>query len=570
VYFTGATYEGEWKFDLPDGHGKLTHPTGEVWEGTFVQGKPMEGSGTMMHKNGDVYVGQLQQGKRAGHGAYTWQSTGATYEGGWLHDVEHGEGSLRYPSGENFVGLFEKGLAYSGEGTLRNQPGFRHKIVTGPWKDGYLEGACVTITDERDSSVYVGGYQRSRPHGTCSIVNADGTTFRGSFNNGKVTDGEGTLLCEWGRGTSVEELQSFSVTTRWQNGMKQGKGTIMYKDKGILTCTFVDNVIDGHVILSREKGRSFEGIYVKGRKEGTGTLRMTDKSVYEGSFSKNKRNGSGRLTRSDGAIIEGNWKDDKLEGDVHITYGSGDSWVGVYKQGKPWKGEGTFKLPSGTIYVGPWKNGKCSGDPARLLTPDGSAYHGSVAVGKMHGVGILTESDGTKHIGEFSEGVKRGEGQICYPDGVAFTGYFEAGEIRYGSGTVRFRNTQYSGEWVGGRMHGQGCLVHDNGHVTEGEFRRGVFHNGRGYWRMGSANGGGWYDGEWRDGKFHGRGVRVNKKGSRYEGQYDDGERHGQGKMISSSGKVYTVSVNYYVIKKNELLALPSSNLFALSYAGAL
>ena len=35
----GIVYEGDWMHDCKEGKGKLTYPNGDVYEGSFIQGK---------------------------------------------------------------------------------------------------------------------------------------------------------------------------------------------------------------------------------------------------------------------------------------------------------------------------------------------------------------------------------------------------------------------------------------------------------------------------------------------------------------------------------------------------
>ena len=65
-------YEGEWKNDKREGHGKAKYNTGDVYIGNWVNCK-RHGLGTMYIENGDVYEGNWQNGFKDGPGTYRWR-----------------------------------------------------------------------------------------------------------------------------------------------------------------------------------------------------------------------------------------------------------------------------------------------------------------------------------------------------------------------------------------------------------------------------------------------------------------------------------------------------------------
>ena len=64
--------------------GRLTLPTGDVYEGGFAKGK-RSGNGTMYYKKpqqGVVYKGEWAKDKREGYGSVTWPD-GTYFQGKW-------------------------------------------------------------------------------------------------------------------------------------------------------------------------------------------------------------------------------------------------------------------------------------------------------------------------------------------------------------------------------------------------------------------------------------------------------------------------------------------------------
>lgn len=67
MWSDNSCYEGYWRNDKANGHGKL------------------------VHADGDVYEGDWKDDKAHGRGVYIHQD-GARYEGDWLEDKQHGKG----------------------------------------------------------------------------------------------------------------------------------------------------------------------------------------------------------------------------------------------------------------------------------------------------------------------------------------------------------------------------------------------------------------------------------------------------------------------------------------------
>ena len=56
-------YEGEFREDKPNGHGKLYYQDGRVYEGEF-KNDAIEGEGIEYEPNGDKFVGVFKQNER--------------------------------------------------------------------------------------------------------------------------------------------------------------------------------------------------------------------------------------------------------------------------------------------------------------------------------------------------------------------------------------------------------------------------------------------------------------------------------------------------------------------------
>lgn len=129
---------------------------------------------------------------------------------------------------------------------------------------------------------------------------------------------------------------------------------------------------------------------------------------------------------------------------------------------------------------------------------DGSVVEGDFRNGKVNGVGTRTFKNGSVYKGTFDRRfIPHGMGELTNPDGSALTGEFREGSISYG------------------------VLTHPNGDIYEGQFGKVV--NG-----MGIAHGRGTYrssndyvfEGEFKDGMVNGPGRLTSSDGTFEEGQF--------------------------------------------------
>jgi len=75
-------YEGPWKDEIMmHGQGKLTWPSGTVYEGNFTEHKIM-GQGVMTYSSGGRYEGNFELSVKQGQGEMKW-ANGNHYKGEW-------------------------------------------------------------------------------------------------------------------------------------------------------------------------------------------------------------------------------------------------------------------------------------------------------------------------------------------------------------------------------------------------------------------------------------------------------------------------------------------------------
>lgn len=135
------------------------------------------------------------------------------------------------------------------------------------------------------------------------------------------------------------------------------------------------NCIDGHGEVINKYVR-YTGDFKNGKKQGHGTLTLSNGSQYVGSFQNGKKHGVGTFVFADCSRYPGEWKNDKMNG------------------------YGTFMFADGEKYVGDWKEGM------------------------MHGHGVLYKTDGSRYVGMWKDNFMHGKGMVIFSDGRQQAGYW--------------------------------------------------------------------------------------------------------------------------------------------------
>lgn len=141
------------------------------------------------------------------------------------------------------------------------------------------------------------------------------------------------------------------------------------------------------------------------------------------------------------------------------------------------RGGKTRKLDDSSVVAGDIRKGKVNGVGTRTYA-NGSVYEGLFDGFIPHGMGKITNPDGSTLEGEFREGTLI-EGLLHMANGEIYEGQLR-GHLGNGRGTYTWPSgTFYVGEFENGKLHGHGVMTLDNGFVMDGEFRDGLV-NGHG------------------------------------------------------------------------------------------
>lgn len=136
----GSKFVG--KVDGSKQTGTLTKPNGDVYTGTFTDGK-LEGKGTLKAASGNSYDGNFAGGQPSGSGTMKY-ANGSTYTGSWADGQRSGSGTVNYANGDKFSGSFAADLR-DGSGTYTWANGTTYR---GTWKAGKArKGGTYSYTD---------------------------------------------------------------------------------------------------------------------------------------------------------------------------------------------------------------------------------------------------------------------------------------------------------------------------------------------------------------------------------------------------------------------------------------
>lgn len=112
------------------------------------------------YETGDLYKGKLKQGKRHGAGYYYDRAGKKTYNGQFMNDNRHGQGTL-----------------CTEEDSAQNM-----YIFDGEWFEGYRNGMGQEITSK---GKYTGDWLEDHRHGQGISVDEAGNMYEGHFMFGK-------------------------------------------------------------------------------------------------------------------------------------------------------------------------------------------------------------------------------------------------------------------------------------------------------------------------------------------------------------------------------------------------
>ncbi len=221
----GSYYEGEFRFGMIHGQGKLFFADSSSYEGDFVD-ETFHGTGTMIYADGSQYSGDWESGYREGEGVLIYPD-GREYIGSFSMDQIHGEGAIVLGNGEYY---------------------------SGNWENGKINGFGQFT--RADGSVFIGMNQEGDRHGPGMIVFGSGDTLHGNWSQGKMEE-EGIF----------QFADGSSLVSTWKDGIMMDNNTYIQSDGESYTASsgelanvvLEDNWMEEEVI-ERNMGLAFYAI----------------------------------------------------------------------------------------------------------------------------------------------------------------------------------------------------------------------------------------------------------------------------------------------------------------------
>lgn len=127
-------------------------------------------------------------------------------------------------------------------------------------------------------------------------------------------------------------------------GLRHGRGTY----------TWNTSAMEAYAEEETAPIMRYKGLYVFGKKQGSGHMEYPDGSSFRGQFLWDKRHGLGTYTYPNGDLFSGHWKDGQRHGDgTYVVKADQSQLTGVWVNGK--LSTGKWLLANGNVYAGDLK-----------------------------------------------------------------------------------------------------------------------------------------------------------------------------------------------------------------------
>ena len=303
TYTDGRQYKGMWSNHYPNGQGFMRYPNGDTKEGTWENGKFIEGTVSLTGNYGK-YVGEYKNGEYNGKGRYEYAENNSDREGNHIQD-----------------GVWQNGEFIEGVVTRLYTHGNEVDTLVCEYKDGKMKGKGKATYANGSWEEGIFDEDTKLISGNVYIKNKNGSTYTGEVKNNK-RDGNGTYT----KGDLV-------VTGVWANDIIQ---------QGKISCP--NYTYEGTFY----NGKFAEGTYIQGTATITGTwknqvfqqgdfnITHLNGYVVKSAYGKYKRGTSGKDCIEEGTFmtdllkISGSTDTQNATMKLTVTYPNNDKRIGYY------------------------------------------------------------------------------------------------------------------------------------------------------------------------------------------------------------------------------------------------
>ena len=210
------------------------------------------------------------------------------------------------------------------------------------------------------------------------------------YKNLEIYQGDMTPDLSTRHGFGILTTPFFVRIGQWRYGQFTGWGRESRRNGEVLEGRFTNGKVNGKGIFTTVKGNKYVGDILNNRLHGKGKL-ATKNVQYSGDFKNNKMDGIGKIIFNNGHQYEGEFRENQINGKGKFTWQNGDVYEGIMFKGKM-NGWGKYTYASnGQIYIGDFVNGVKRGN-GKIIYPNGKIYEGKFINGVPQGQGIITEN----------------------------------------------------------------------------------------------------------------------------------------------------------------------------------
>lgn len=247
---------------------------------------------------------------------------------------------------------------------------------------------------------------------------------------------------------------------------KNGAGTCVFPSGAKYIGDFKNGKLHGKGIFYFSDGNKYLGHWVDQKREGKGRMIFTSGDEYFGTFKKNKFSGQGVMTYANGNRYEGLWADNKPSGYGIFIFVTNDRYEGTFAKGL-YEGQGMMNYSDGSRYEGEWHLNKRHGQ-GLMHYPDGETVYGQWENDQyLADWSVMTYEGDTTNMRNCNDiFCATGVGKFSYKDGSRFIGEFTNGQPE-GRGTLFYASgDRYEGGWKQHSPHGRGVMHYKSGKVV--------------------------------------------------------------------------------------------------------
>lgn len=125
-----------------------------------------------------------------------------------------------------------------------------------------------------------------------------------------------------------------TYTGQLYNGMRHGKGTMVFSNKDTYTGTFTLNEMTGRGSYEYYNGDVYDGDFIEGKRDGWGTLTYSNGNIYKGMFTENTITGFGSFYKAfDKSLFVGFFEDNVKYDYGYYKYDNGNYLIVNYDNG---------------------------------------------------------------------------------------------------------------------------------------------------------------------------------------------------------------------------------------------